>query len=195
MDILKDGNIVLFLVLFIPGFISVKVYDLLIPSARRDFSKSLYEVFGFSFLNFAALSWLIIPIHTGNFFASHKIEYSILIFIIFLVAPALWPILYIKLSSWGPTTKHVRNPFEKPWDYVFAKRESYWVIVNLRNGQKVGGRFGEKSFASSYPAKEQIYLEEVWELDEKGKFLHPIKRSRGAIILSDKDILSLEFFK
>jgi len=195
VDIWKDGNIVLFLVLFIPGFISVKVYDLLIPSARRDFSKSLYEVFGFSFLNFAALSWLIIPIHTGNFFDSHKIVYSILIFIIFLVAPTLWPILYIKLSSWGPIAKHVRNPFEKPWDYVFAKRESYWVIVNLRNGQKVGGRFGEKSFASSYPAKEQIYLEEVWELDEKGKFLNPIKRSRGTIILSDKDILSLEFFK
>ena len=30
----------LFLVFFVPGFISLKVYDLFIPSERRDFSKS-----------------------------------------------------------------------------------------------------------------------------------------------------------
>ena len=57
----------------------------------------------------------------------------------------------------------------KPWDYVFSRRQAYWVIVHLRDGRKIGGRFDRKSFASSYPADEQIYIEEVWRLDEDGR--------------------------
>jgi len=55
-------------------------------------------------------------------------------------------------------------------------------------------KFDTNSFASSYPAEEQIYIEEVWDLDEKGKFIKPIERSKG-IIISEKEISSVEFFK
>lgn len=194
MDIWQADKMVLFLVLFIPGFISIKVYDLLIPSARRDFSKSLIEVIGYSSLNFAALSWLIILIHSGDFYAHHKACYFTLLFFVMFIAPALWPVLFLKLSSWRPIAKHVIHPIDKPWDYVFAKKEVFWVIVHLKDGRRIGGRFDTDSFASSYPAEEQIYLEEVWKLDEGGRFVEPIERSRGILILG-KEILSVEFFE
>jgi len=194
MDIWQTDKLGLFLVFFIPGFISLKVYDLLIAGERRDFTKSLFEVIGYSALNFAALSWLIILIYSGELFANHKLWYFISLFFILFISPILWPICLIKLSSWGFFAKHIIHPILKPWDYVFSKRQRYWVIVHLKNGKKLGGVYDENSFASSYPAEEQIYLEEIWKLDDEGRFLNPIERSKGMIILKD-EIVAVEFFK
>lgn len=194
MDVWQIDKLILFLILFIPGFISIKVYDLLVPGERRDFSKSLYEVIAYSSLNFAALSWLIILIHSGEFYIHHKVWYFILLLLIMLIIPALWPILFIKLSTSSPIAKYIVHPIRKPWDYIFRKKEDFWIIVHLKNGRKIGGRFGANSFASSYPAEEQIYLEAVWKLDENGKFIESVGRSKGILILGD-EILSIEFFK
>jgi len=110
------------------------------------------------------------------------------------VSPILWPILFLKLSTWKPISKYIIHPIQKPWDYVFGKREAFWIIIHLKDRRKIGGKFGTSSFSSSYPSEEQIYLEEVWKLDENGKFIGPIERSKGIIILG-KEILSIEFFK
>lgn len=53
--------------------------------------------------------------------------------------------------------------------------------------------YQEKSSASSHPAEEQIYLEQVWKLDEKGKFLEPVTGSKGIIILNS-EIAAVEFY-
>ncbi len=37
MNIWEADKLVLFLIFFIPGFVSIKVYDLLIPGEQRDF--------------------------------------------------------------------------------------------------------------------------------------------------------------
>jgi len=194
MDIWQIDKFVLFLIIFIPGFISIKIYDLIVPREHRDFSKSLFEVIGYSSLNFAALSWLIILMHTQNFYSQNKFLYFLLLFLIMFLAPILWPLLFLIISSWTPIAKYIINPIQKPWDYVFGKKETYWIIVHLKDGRKIGGKFEKGSFASSYPAEEQIYLEEVWELDIKGNFIKPIDRSNGILIVGD-EILAVEFFK
>lgn len=194
MDFLQIDKLILFLIFFIPGFISIKIYDLLVPSERRDYSKSLFEVISFSAINFAALSWLIIFIHSDNFYTTHIKLYFFSIFLILFIAPILWPLLILKLFSWKPIAKLIVHPIQKPWDYVFGKRRPYWLIVHLKDGRKIGGKFNYKSFASSNPAEEQIYLEEVWKLDDDGKFLGAVERTKGIIILS-AEILSIEFFE
>lgn len=194
MDIWQIDKLTLFLILFIPGFISIKVFDLLVPNERRDFSKSWFEAVGYSALNFAAFSWLIILIQSENFNTNHTVLYFLSLLLIMFIAPILWPFVFLKLSTWGAIAKHVVHPIQKPWDYVFGKRESFWVIVHLKDGNKIGGKFDTKSFASSNPAEEQLYLEELWELDKKGVFIKPIERSKGAIIFG-KQILAVEFLK
>ena len=176
MDIRNVDKLTLFLVFFVPGFISIKVYDLMVPGERRDFSKSLLEAISYSTLNFAALFWLIALIQTGGFYRSHFILYSLSVAMIMAGVSACWPFLFLRLSTWRPIAKHLLHPIRKPWDYVFGKREPFWIIVHLQNGQKIGGRFGIGSFASSDPAHEQIYLEEVWVLDERGRFVSPVER-------------------
>lgn len=192
MDLWEINNLALFLIFFIPGFISTKIYDLLIPTEKRDFSKSLFEVMGYSALNFAALSWLIILIHSNNFYSTHKIFYFSFLFIVIFIIPIIWPIVFLKLMSYPPISKKIVHPIRKPWDYIFGKKQCFWVIVHLKDSRKIGGRYDKNSFTSSYPAEEQIYLEEVWELDDKGAFKRPIERSGGIIILG-KEISSVEF--
>jgi len=194
MDIWQIDKLMLFLVFFIPGFISIRIYDLLVPSERKDFSKYLFEAIGYSSLNFAALFWLIILIHSENFYVHYKILYFIFLLIIIFIIPILWPILFLKLSTLTPIARYIINPIQKPWDYIFGKKEAFWVIIHLKNGRKIGGRYDTNSFSSSYPSEEQIYLEEVWKLDENGIFIESIERSKG-IIVSAKEISSIEFFK
>ncbi|MGA2957043.1 MAG: DUF6338 family protein [Thermodesulfobacteriota bacterium] len=42
--------------------------------------------------------------------------------------------------------------------------------------------------------QEQIYIEEVWALDEKGRFRQKIEGSRG-LIISKEDYEAIEFFE
>ena len=193
MDIWNIDKLTLFLIFFLPGFISMKVYDLMVAGEPRDISKSVFEAIAYSTLNFGVLFWLIAIIQTDDFYHRHLILYSMSVAAIMVVVPACWPFLFLKLSTWRPVAKHFIHPIRKPWDYVFGKRKSFWIIVHLQNGQKVGGRFDTQSFASSDPADEQIYLEEVWVLDEAGRFLKQVERSRGIIIMKD-EIRAVEFF-
>ncbi len=194
MEIWQINNLVLFLIFFIPGFISIKIYDLLIPSPRRDFSKSLFEVIGYSAFNFAALSWLIYLIHSTNFYLTHTKLYFFFLFVIMFVAPILWPFCFLKLLSYDFIANYVIHPTQKPWDYVFEKRQSFWIIIHLKDKRKIGGIFSTNSFASSAPSEEQIYLEEVWKLDEDDKFVEKIERTKGIIILAG-EIQLVELFK
>jgi len=194
MDIWNINDFMLFLIFFIPGFISIKIYDLLIPSERRDFSVTFIEAIGYSAINFGLLSWLILIIHSNNFYSVHRTWYVIFLVVILFIFPALLPIIFKALLSWKPITKHVIHPIPKPWDYVFGKGESYWIIIHLKNGKMVGGVYDEQSFASSFPAEEQIYLEKVWKINEEGVFLEQIDRSEGIIVTRD-EISSVEFFK
>ena len=59
------------------------------------------------------------------------------------------------------------------------KREPVFVVVRLSDNTEIGGAFSTQSQASSYPLPEQIYLEQVWSLDEEGRFDKPIENSKG----------------
>lgn len=194
MDVWNVDKLALFLIFFVPGFISMKVYDLMVPGEPRDFSKSLFEAISYSTLNFAALFWLIAKVQTGGFYSEHFVLYSLAVIAVMVVVPAFWPFAFLRLSACRPIAKRFVNPIRKPWDYVFGKHDPFWIIVHLKDGQKIAGRFGIDSFASSNPADEQIYLEEVWVLGDDDSFLAPVEDSRGIIIMNN-EIRAVEFFE
>jgi hypothetical protein len=88
--------------------------------------------------------------------------------------------------------RNAPHPTAKPWDFVFSQRKSYWLKVVLNDGTTIAGRYGPKSFASSAPAEEQIYLEESWLLNDKGGFMREKNNTEGVIVLS-KEIAYIEF--
>ena len=77
--------------------------------------------------------------------------------------------------------------------FFFNQTEPLWIIVNLKDGTKVGGVFADKSYASSYPVGEQLYLESVWKIED-GEFTEPFEGSKGVIIMG-KEISFIEFFR
>ncbi|MBW1615829.1 MAG: hypothetical protein JRJ49_04690 [Deltaproteobacteria bacterium] len=206
-DIWNINSLTLFLIFFIPGFISLKVYDLIIPGKPKNFGNSLGDAIAYSSINFVLLSWLIVLIHSNNFFDEYKFYYYLCLIIIFFIVPVFLPLIFLILIEWEPVRKIIlsfkriaSSRILKPWDCVFSKIEACWVIVHLRDGEKVGGIYdkndkkGTESLSSSYPADEQIFLGEVWKLDSEGRFIEPVERGNGMIIMG-KDIVGVEFFK
>ncbi|MBF8271468.1 MAG: hypothetical protein HW380_573 [Magnetococcales bacterium] len=192
MKIWDQQSIQFFLMFFVPGFISIKIYDLLIPGERRDFTKAIPEAISYSALNFAFLYpiWFFLPDHFQDRYPN---IYPCFVFLALFLAPVVWPVLWVWISKKGFSSGFIRSPIPTSWDYIFGKREAYWIIVHLTDGRRVGGRYDSQSFSTSYPDEPQIYLEEVWKLDDEGAFVEKVKSSRGIVILG-KDILSVEFF-
>ncbi|RKZ66562.1 MAG: hypothetical protein DRQ44_06535 [Gammaproteobacteria bacterium] len=194
MNIWEIDKVFLFLVMVLPGFISLNVYDLLIASEKRDFSKSIVEAICFSVLNFVVLSLLLIHISSNNFVGEHPIQYWLSMIFIFIVMPAIWPFIYIKITKLKIFKRHILSPYKQPWDYVFSKKESLWVVLHLQNGNKIRGKYGKKSFTSSYPSERQIYLEELWKADDKGGFKSKVPRTEGVLVSQD-EIVRIELYK
>jgi hypothetical protein len=88
----SQGTLGLFLMFFIPGFITLKVYDLLVPGEARDFSKSLFDAVAYSSLNFAALLWLIGIVRSGSL--PPWLWYTAM-FVILIGMPAVWPAVFL----------------------------------------------------------------------------------------------------
>lgn len=82
----------------------------------------------------------------------------------------------------------------KAWDERLGRGEPLLVLATLTDGSRLGGLWGGNSFASSYPADEDIYVEQAWELEpESGRFIRPAQRTAGFWV-SAKSIRYLEFW-
>lgn len=186
-----QDRLFLFLLFFVPGFISIKIYDLLVPSERRDFQSTLAEAIGYSAVNFAVLLPIVAAVYGYGSLKSLWAQVATA-YLILLAAPLVWPFLFLRMIRPRFAAVFV-NPVPKPWGVVCRDLGESWIIVHMSDGRRIGGRYARGSQASSYPADEQIYVKEVWRLDEDGRFLEPIERT-GGIILSMKDVQAVEFF-
>lgn len=182
MNIWDADKLVLLIAFVIPGFISIKTYDLLVPSERREVGKSLVDVVAYSCVNYSLLFWLIVLDYKYQWGSNYPAWHIILVFLILLVFPILWASAFVWLRKQDFFTKYAPHPTPKPWDYVFRNDQAYWVVIELRDGEIIGGMYDKGSFASSYPAEEQLYLQQLWEIGEDDEFVRPLERSHGAII-------------
>lgn len=195
MNPFDSNTLQLVFVFFVPGFITLKVFDRLVPTERRDFSKDLFEAIGLSCINFALLFWPIYIIYTTKLSETNPFLFYLSGIGILFIAPVLWAVGFSKLIARPFFRKRIIDPTLKPWDRLFSERRAYWVIVHMNGGASIGGKYGKNSFASSYPAEEQIYLEEVWQIDQMtGKFLSQVPRTHG-LIISRKDYVFIEFLR
>lgn len=188
------NNLFLLVVFFFPGFISLRVYDLLVPNERRNFSQDFLEAVSYSILNLCVLFAPLVLVFSSGWHNDIWV-FCALAILTLLIFPAIWPILFHWLALNNKfLSKWLVSPIKRPWDWVFSRLEPSWVIVHLHDGRKIGGIWDKKSYASSFPVKEQVYLEKVWKLNEQGGFESPIEGSKGIILLG-QDISSIEFFE
>lgn len=189
---------VLWLVAILPGLLSLKVYDLLVPGDDRAFPRTLFDAATYSALNFAVFSWKLVPAaivaarsaSLERFAATPEFRWTLALSV---VPPLLWPMGFVFLSKLRPISRHIVPPVRRPWDDVFGRRQKYHVIVHLKDGRRVGGFYGDQSSASVSAAEEQLYLQQVWELSDDGHFLRPVTDSAG-ILLGANSFWAVVFF-
>jgi hypothetical protein len=78
------------------------------------------------------------------------------------------------------------DPAPTAWDFAFRGSGPFFVRLKLRGGDRIGGEFGEGSFASGYPEAQDLFLERGWTLDETGEFVGPAPGSEGLLISRDE---------
>lgn len=186
-------NILLLTTFFVPGFIYLKSYRLFIADVKTDFSKDLYEAIGISIINIIIFSYPLYLINEKGFIKNNSFLYFFIFGLIILVAPIIWAFIFHKISNKKWFSKFLINPIKSSWDSFFSKRECYYVIVTLKNGRKIGGKYGLKSFSSTFPNPKEIYIEEVWKLNKNGGFKKKTKQTEG-ILITENEISTIEFY-
>lgn len=182
MDFATD-KIFYFALFFLPGFIFIKTYSFVIVNKNFDFSKAWYDAvaYGCIFFGAAYLIHLILPF-----------DWIFIAGISFV--PFLTPFVIKHLIKRKFISNRIISPIPTSWDYVFSGRKPYWVILHLKDGRNIGGVYGANSFTSSFPNPQDIYIEEVWRLDENNSFMEKVAKSNGILIKID-EIASVEFFE
>jgi hypothetical protein len=194
MDIWETNKLVLFIAFVIPGFVSLKTYELLFPGPTKASDKMLKDAVAYSSINYALLLWPIYEIERHQIQQTNPTAYVLFYVFVLLVAPIAWACAIKKLRTTEFFQRSMPHPTAKPWDFVFSQRKPYWIIVTLKDGKTIAGRYDSASFASSAPAAEQLYLEETWVLNKDGGFERPRNDTAGILILSS-EIVTVEFFK
>lgn len=194
MDIWEQDKLILFIAFVIPGFISIKVYDLLVPTNKTDSSKMLVDAVAYSSINYALLLIPMLSVESSKLNQVHPNCYAFFYFFVLFLAPILWALIWKWLRTQEFFQKNAPHPTLKSWDFVFSQRKSYWIKITLKDGSKIAGKFSSNSFASSFPAEEQIYLEETWILNDSGGFERAKNRSDGVIVIGS-EIAYVELLK
>lgn len=194
MDVFDLDKLVLFIAFVIPGFVSLKTYEALGLGPPRETGQQLIDAIAYSCLNYAVLSVAIYSVEVSGFRSSLPWVYGAFWFFFLFVSPvgltcAVWMLRHSRL-----VLNTLPHPVGKPWDFVFSKRRPYWIIVKLKDGSQIAGRYDSESFASNSPQPEQIYLEEAWHLNQDGGFERPRTDTAGIIVVGS-EIVAIEFFQ
>jgi hypothetical protein len=161
----------------LPGFISLRVWSLIFPTAEQPLKDQLGEAISFGILN----AMICVPLF---FLAEPRSPLALygLAVLTLVILPAIWPFPALWLMRTLQTLNIILITSRSAWDDVFLRDEPYFIIVHLKDGARVGGYYGPNSFAGLYPISGHLYLEQLWYMDESGKFTSPVLDSRGLIL-------------
>jgi len=136
----------------------------------------------------------------NDFFRQSKLAFYLSSILIVIVSPCLVGLMLAKLSDKNILVRILQiigynpiNPIPTAWDYKFSKMPAKsWIIVSMKDGTVFYGKFSTRSFASSEPMERDIYIEDVYKLNDNRDW---VKRERndGILIASDQ-IKCIEFF-
>ncbi len=202
-DILRPETLALFLFFVVPGFLAIRVYDLIVPSERRNFGQSVIDVVTYSLLNLAVWFLPLVALLNNpailpkaNTFWYYVVILVGVIIVIFL-SPIALAVGYHRFLTWKRLRGILLHPSPTGWDWFFGQEpRTCWILFHLKSGAKVGGFYGGGSLASSHPVAQQVYVEEIWELSDDLQFEKKVEQTAGAIInKEDCDVIELFDFR
>jgi hypothetical protein len=194
-------SVLIALALVLPGFVFIAIREGMVPSPRRDFSKSFWEFFGYGATNFMLFAWYLVPrvqqwgegdVKNADYFAAPLIA---------VVVPAIASVAWIRASRSGLLERLAgmgdsrRTPEPAAWDFFFGRRRnSCWVLVRMKDGENIGGIYESGCYASRYPENKTLFLTRVAKLGQDGEIIGLVKGSAG-VLIDGAEIAYTEFWE
>ena len=184
-------------IFLLPGFIIKSVMDTLVPPAKHNDSKYFFSCLLYSIVNCAIWSWAYLLLNKIP--EKYSIIYWISLLATTVVGATLLAVIIGVIRQKGAIEwlfEKLRinkiHPAPTAWDYYFSKQEEAWIVVTLKSGKTIYGKFSEHSFSSSDAEERDLYIEKTyiikddmtWEEDEKSK----------GILIAKEEIETIEFF-
>ena len=88
---------------------------------------------------------------------------------------------------------NVSSPIPTAWDFFFSQQKQFFIIITLKDGEKIFGLYSYNSFSSSDSEERDIYIEKIYNVDENNVWIENPK-SLG-IYLTNSQIKTMEFLK
>jgi hypothetical protein len=185
------AQILIVIVFLIPGLNCTWLIDRLVGRTSISATERLLRAISLSLIVYAVASpWLLRiarGLSTGTLWVWEPILAAITLI---LIAPPSLALLIVRLRRSDRFRKVVRrlspiHPAPTAWDFAFSTGGPFFVRVRLSSGERLGGFFGERSFATGYPEPPDLFLEEAWHLTEDGAPVQPIPGSRGVLVKHD----------
>ncbi len=183
-------------VFFVPGFIWSAVLSMLIPRSAAGKEVRFLEFLTLSCINSGLWSLALIVI----FKSSSPGNYAIVLFVIMVLSPVTLGLLSARFKQQEFIGRFLmrlgyRTIQSSPtaWDWHFSRSKPYWLVVTLKNGLRIYGLFGERSFAGDDPERRDLYLEATFRLLEIGEWA-PVEDTSGTLIMADQ-ISTIDFRK
>lgn len=87
---------------------------------------------------------------------------------------------------------HLAHHLPAAWDFAFEQRPDSFVLVTLKDGTQVAGRWGSGSFASSSKEERDLLLAELWQVNDAGAWTASIPLR--SILITGAEIRFIEYF-
>lgn len=182
--------------LVVPGFIALRTLESRVAGEKMKAGEALIDIVVFSALNDGIWAVILAALGVKDFSAVSGWGLLVLLVLVVLISPIGLAISYqaIRNALSGPSgTIHL---MPKPWDWIFKEHvtEPKQIVFTLQDGRRFGGIWQEPCFASSHPSDEQIFISEVYNVDQvTGQLIDKIPHHAGLLV--DKSTIDfIEFF-
>ena len=184
----------LFVAVSLPGLVSMHAYRLVFAHHDIDWKTAFQESVFWGSLNLAVFAIFTIPIYgILTYFSAMPtcllwIVSAIAVPFFVFVIPVLLPVLWSKMLMWDVVRSVINFPCPTAWDWFFGvlRKGKCFVLVHLKNGEKIAGYYGSDSYATSFPRNGDIYLEKTVKVDEEGNFHDYVDNTLGLIVTRDE---------
>lgn len=194
----KPEVLVLLLFLLVPGFVFIRAVDTLHPGRLMSTGKQVIDVVFWSVANLAIWflpTLILLKLGPGLPYGLYYLLLFVLIVLGIFGGPLLLAYIIHRLELRGTLKNLGTKSSPTPSDWVFSHEAgNHYVRFHRKEGKDLGGYFGENSFAKASPNGQEIYVEEVWRLNEDGRFIERVEGTTGAIVHRE-DCDLIEFFE
>lgn len=183
----------------VPGFIMNMGYGYLIPLREGQAQLYLIRLVVFSCVNYALVWPAVHNLIQIKYWVEHPLNWSFILILILLLMPYSIGMFvgYVNSRDWIRTILrkigiNPIHPAPTAWDFIMPSDAKY-VIVTLKDKTEIFGLYSDNSLASSVPTEKDIYIEQVFKIDERDdETWLEVEGSRGMWI-NGSEILHIEF--